>query len=212
MRCWLFALVALTASACTEKRDVHLAFARAGDGYYRGFRCIDLDAAQPGPLWQRAFDQENWVVRISLVVDLISLGGTPDCRPSQLRDWCDENGCDALLDNRACISMDVEMPPPSSFEDQLHLAIEGLSGIPLIENTPDEPVLVRVVATAETCDQIAADGSFVEDSLVGCMYSCPALLDEQTQDLILDLDVDGTHCEEEIIACANPSFHFPPVE
>jgi hypothetical protein len=68
-------------------------------------------------------------------------------------------------------------------------------------------VMLRVVATTETCDAVEpAAGtlpSFVSSQLVGCAYSCPVVLASVQGTLALGLPALSDQCETVVDACAH---------
>ncbi|MBA3818779.1 MAG: hypothetical protein H0X17_07800, partial [Deltaproteobacteria bacterium] len=80
----------------------------------------------------------------------------------------------------------------------------------ILSDAPDRPVVIRVVATTQPCDEIAqvepGDPSLYVGldarAAVGCAYSCPVLLDEVTGSISVSLDALDDRCEASVAVCA----------
>jgi hypothetical protein len=83
----------------------------------------------------------------------------------------------------------------------------NLTGQLVTSDAPDEPVIIRVVATAQHCSDIPLDTKFDITQLVGCVYSCPLQLDFVQGDVLLDLPALTNQCEEAVVACASTLLH-----
>ncbi|MEZ4299246.1 MAG: hypothetical protein R3B70_30125, partial [Polyangiaceae bacterium] len=171
----------------------------------RGFVCKEADGDEY--LARRAFTEGHAAV----VIDYVRLGGSPLCRPIKLLDWCREQGCELLGELRAC----VDLPPipkgaaGAPAEALVKQAISALQGETVTPAAPDEPVLVRVVAVAATCADIEAGGlDFDCTKLIGCANSCPVYL-PAVEEVPLDLDVSGDHCEDAVVVCASRDLGAP---
>ena len=193
--------------ACTENRHVGIDFA-TDEGGFAAFSCIDRESERPGPLWSRGTVAGERRVELNLVVDFVSLGGIPDCRNSQLQDWCDEHDCEPLLPYRTCTTLNVPLDPDLSFEESLALALEGIQDTPIAQDAPDEPVLVRVVATVQSCEEAMASADFPYLDVAGCVFSCPTILDKQEANLLLDMQF-GTSCVDSVRWCSSSDFQYP---
>ncbi len=83
---------------------------------------------------------------------------------------------------------------------------EQLDDLKLLDDAPDDPIVVRVAATQQTCDELLPpDGSLpaLEPELaVGCAYSCPVVLDDLRGTLGLALDTLDDRCGPQVRACA----------
>jgi hypothetical protein len=195
-----FVACVLTVAAC-KSEDVHVvqikfAETRVG-GLQRGFWCREA-ADQPFLLERLAATNRVG----SMVVDFIKLGGLPSCRPAQLQDWCESHDCAPVRQKRSCLPL---TPPDSGktriLSNPVDALLAELAGTVVAKNVPDEYVMVRVVMTTQTCDQIG-DQPFDAGKLVGCAHSCPALLTDYDGDVLLDLDVRDDNCEIAVAECA----------
>jgi hypothetical protein len=143
-----------------------------------------------------------------MVVDFLRLGGFPSCRPTPLSEWCNANGCPPITEARRCFPLEfpgaVEGCPGERAEPcRLARAIDNLGGAPILDDAPDESVVIRAVAVAESCDEVAAGGStFARERLMGCSYSCPVVLDEVEGEIFLDLESGLQPCSPNVEVCA----------
>ncbi len=169
----------------------------------RGLDCID----QRGRLMAcRVFDSEPQ--RLSVVVDVIPLGGLPRCRPNTLVAWCSEPTHDCLPDLRQRAIFEVQAPAERNLLLAVEQMREELSGQALPNPTVDEPVIVRATFLARDRQSILDHGDDFEcDALVGCVYSCPVVLGAIDGELPLELDAFNSRCMAEVHQCAsNPMF------
>lgn len=201
---FLLPAISVLAAACDERvHEVRLAFTDDGQGV-RGFVCKEPGG---GYLALRAVETGH----ASIVVDYIRLGGAPLCRPVKLLDWCRDHGCPILKELRACLDLPA-VPPDASIEpghDPVGDALRSLQGSLVSPDAPEEPVLVRVVATARTCAEVEAGGvAFECESLIGCANSCPVFL-PSVGEVPLDLDVSSDQCEAAVIVCASADLGDP---
>ena len=192
---------ALVVGACDGERTLALDLATTEAGEYRGFQCVELEAESA--MWLRGFEMETGIVQFNLVIDFVALGGVPDCRSTQVSDWCASHDCAPLLEYRQCIPIEFDAEAKGNFSESMAAELERRSGEIILDNAPDEAVLVRAIGTTDSCDTMATTAAPTCDSLIGCMSSCPVVLDQQDGDLVLDLDVSGTNCEAEVAACAS---------
>jgi hypothetical protein len=193
---------ALLVLACTEKREISLHFPTNWQGYYQGFRCTEPDE---GPAHNKAITEDGW--DMNLIVDFVSLGGLPSCRFQELVDWCEDGECSATLVERRCIRFPIPGIEREGFRESLEQAIGQLDG-EIVANAPDYPLIVRIVATVESCEEALVSTELREEDLIGCMYSCPTRLDDQMGPLVLDLDANGTSCWDTLTWCASPDLRF----
>lgn len=196
----------LLAAACGEQvHGVRLVFTNDGKGT-RGFFCKEEDG--DGFLLKRALTSGH----ASIVVDYVHLGGSPLCRPIKLFDWCRSNGCEIFEEERTCI----DLPPVDGTDggqpealDTVSEALRELEGALVTADAPQEPVLVRVVAMASTCAEVKAGGiAFDCHALIGCANSCPIFL-PSVEEVPLDLDAAGEHCEDAVVTCASSDLGSP---
>jgi len=190
-------IVLLALGACTKENDIRLTF---GDGprIPLGFRCRD---AQMRLLVQRAVTAR--ILRFSVVTDFIGLeGGFPTCRLSQIVDFCADHACSPITDppTRVCTEFEKQLGPTEEAIVALYQILSNLPDAPLIEDAPDQPMIIRVIATAQPCSQIA--GGFDTGQLVGCVFSCPLQPDQISGDVLLDLPAFNDNCEQAVLACS----------
>lgn len=194
------AIVALFAAGCSTRRQVELELLDDG------FACRERGSSSL--LIERAISAGR--LELSLIVDFIDLEGElPSCRGEQLAAWCvSHGGCEVLPlpgGVRYCQRIELDVAGMSS-QQILGAAHAELAGRTVIEDAPDVPVLVRAVATTQTCDEVAAaiDGAFPDfapDAVVGCAYSCPVLLDAADR-VTLAIDTFDDDCAAQVLACA----------
>lgn len=190
-------VLAISLAACEQHRTVTLLLGPDDKTLTAGFTCKDdngdllLDATRVG----------NSFV-FSLVFDTIDLGGSqPGCRGEELVDACDTKMCSRV--HRFCKQVTVPTMDPTTILAQLH----GQLGHPdILPDAPDDPVVVRAVATRQSCAEVLPpDGTFPKldaDQAVGCAYSCPVILNDLNGSLGLALDTLDDQCAAEVHACA----------
>lgn len=202
MRRWLpLPLLAFAACRGEVVHGVTLQFGTSEEEAPLGFQCreglrsIALDGCTPG-------DPARFEAQI--VIDFVRTGGLPQCRPQSLLDWCEEtSGCEPLADLRWCETVAFDVPGGCDALDELRFA-DVMPHSTVLDDAPDEPVIVRAVLTTEPCDAFAEAGAgYDRDAILGCVYSCPVVL--RTVDVVeLDLDsLDGTCGRVDLDVCAN---------
>lgn len=205
----LFALVLV--AACQEAHTVTLQLGPTDDTLTAGFACVQ--DADPTRLLASRAAQPGGGLQFSIVVDVVTLGGElPGCRGEELFTACADGGCEIVpRDDGTRFCRDVTVPASAvvaamneDLEPLLASIRTQLQAEPVTLDAPDEPVLLRAVATTEPCSALASDFDLLE--LVGCAYSCPAQLDEVDGPIALSLDTLTRQCEREVKACAV----FPP--
>lgn len=195
-------------TACIETRSVALTFGTDGEGL-DGFMCKDTS----GTLLLSRAPTDG---KTSLVIDFVKLGGVPGCRTGQLMKWCSAHDCSAIGGKRSCVT--VNLPPPSMAREELRAALLNAlrAGDPFqaTADAPDEFVLVRVVGTTQSCDEVAPGGdalpAFDKSKLVGCAYSCPVLFDKVEQDVYLGFETLTTTCEQGVRICSDGQLQWQP--
>ncbi len=205
--------IAALIGGCTVERTIEVTFLQRNE-IANGFMCAEGFDAVTGP----GAEGPVFIARrlqasghAALVVDFVSLGGTPSCRPTEVLQWCRARDCEPIAEARRCIELDIDLanippapPGPTGGEAAFALdrAVAALSGDLISADAPSgEMVIVRAVATVQTCEQIAEQG-FVRSSLLGCVYSCPVDLDRIEGTLTLDLPTLQLFCEPEVASCA----------
>jgi hypothetical protein len=200
----LLALSALPAACGTQKREVELVFYDDGKGPH-GFTC-HLDSDPDTLLLERVATDK----RLSLVVDFIQLDGSPICSGVALLEWCSAHPCPLLVARRACFDVPLDFLADAGAGTPkiqlLRAALDELKGQLVTGSAPEAIVLVRVVATTASCDDVEKRGAaFQCDKLVGCVVSCPVYLPDAGSTVQLDLDVTPEQCNETAIhLCAAP--------
>ncbi|MDP3505558.1 MAG: hypothetical protein Q8S33_34775 [Myxococcales bacterium] len=210
------ALLFLAISSCSVQREVTLTFGPEGEGL-DGFMC-----RAPGApfLIERARQADGGVRQGALVFDFVRLGGVPGCRTGQLVKWCESRECKPLRRTRACVPLALPaLPPVMSREDiraPLLDAMKQLSRSGVLNDVPDEFVIVRAVGTLQSCEALtpAADApelpAFDKNELIGCAYSCPVLLDRIEQDVYLGFETLTGLCEQGVRTCSDGQLQWQP--
>jgi hypothetical protein len=210
---------ALAGLACTRENSVHLTIAgqalRADGGapvetIFPAFSCTDT--ATGGYLAERAYTAEP--AAMSITVDFVRLGGVPRCQGTGILAWCDAHPCTPLPEHRRCFDVAVGGSADRA-RQEVARALGSIDGRAITSDAPHEPVLVRVIASAEPCAAFAAEPvathRFDPGRLVGCAYSCPVSLDAGSGELVLDLDFTFIErlCVVSVQACAENPIRSP---
>jgi hypothetical protein len=210
------ALLVLSLSACSVQRNVSLTFGSEGEGL-DGFMCRD---SQGQFLLDRVRDGDGGVRQAALVFDFVRLGGVPGCRTGQLVKWCATRECKPLRQARACVP--VALPPvtPMIKREDLRLAVldamKQARSTGVLDDAPDEFVIVRAVGTLQSCEAMTAKPEDVElpgfdkTALLGCAYSCPVLLDRVEQDVYLGFETLTVQCEQGVRICSDGQLQWQP--
>jgi hypothetical protein len=202
-------------AACQTEHKVKLQLAGEGGTISQGFLCR-TETALPELLagdflFERGHDQATGEVRFSMIVEVTSLGDVlPGCLPEELLGVC-RGAADCPSAARICAPIAVTGPrgkrlammnetEASSFFSQLGASLKALP--PLFRDAPDGPVVVRAVASTDSCEQLAATGRLDVDSLMGCAYSCPVILDDLDGSLRLGFATREDFCAPEVRGCA----------
>ena len=205
----LIVMLLLCTSACVETRSVALTFGSEGEGL-DGFMCKDASGAM---LLSRLPGDG----KASLVIDFVKLGGVPGCRTGQLMKWCTTHECLPIQKTRSCV--EVTLPAPNQPREELRAsllaALRSSGAHEALADAPDEFVLVRVVGTTQSCDQLLPAGdaplpTFDKSLLVGCAYSCPVLFDKVEQDVYLGFETLTASCEQGVRICSDGQLQWQP--
>jgi hypothetical protein len=193
------ALFLVLLAGCVPTRSVSLTFGEDGEGL-DGFMCKD-DA---GSYLLNRLPADG---AASLVFDFIALQGVPGCRTGQLLQWCKDHDCSPIESARGCVSLTLQTPADDreALRTQLREAMKKVRGHEAIPDAPDEWVLVRVVGTTETCEEIeqrSAKEPMVTSQLLGCAYSCPVRLDDVQQAVYLGFDGFVGKCAQGVLICS----------
>ncbi len=185
--------------ACAPTRTVSLTFGQDGEGL-DGFMCKD-DAGQY--LLNRLPPDGA----ASLVFDFVQLQGVPGCRTGQLLEWCKDHDCSPIPNARGCVPVTLSAPDPDreTLRAALRESMKSVRGHEAIGDAPDEFVLVRVVGTTQTCDEVRARSTsepLETSKLLGCAYSCPVLLDRVEQAVYLGFDGFVGKCAQGVLICS----------
>ncbi len=204
-RLTLFLVLCSFAFACVgeEINDIHLAVDTVG------FACGEtLPDGTNRLMVARAYDPATATGEINLVVDYLRFDGLPSCRANRLVTICEEGGCPIV--HRDCKSLNAEAVlshiEGDFTEDKAIQALGAeLSSDPLVTAAaPDGVVMIRVVATAQSCESLLPpDGSFPYfgcDRLLGCGYSCPGQLDQVSGDVEVGLETFGAPCTPAMVS------------
>jgi hypothetical protein len=212
-----FAAAVVLLLACVETRTVSVTFGEEGEGL-DGFLCTD--ASKRRLLERLAAPDAGVAGRASLVVDFVRLGGVPGCRTGQLVKWCAAHECTPIEGGRSCVEVELPTAVASGAREDLRAALlEALRAVRATDITadaPDEFVLLRVVGSAQRCEELLPSSSspalpaFDADGLVGCAYSCPVLFDAVEQDVYLGFETLVGQCEQGVRVCADGALHWQP--
>jgi hypothetical protein len=207
-------LMPLVFIACVQYREVGVDFGKNADGL-AGFLCRDTD----GGMMLDRLGGDGGLQTASLVTEIVGIeNGQPGCRTGQLLEWCDEHECKPLAQTRICQT--VQLPTGLKGvkrEDALKLVrdqIRTLRDKAIVDNAPDEFVILRMVATAQPCSELAANGNTLPDfdpaRLVGCAYSCPTLFDRAESAIYLGFETLTAQCEQGVRICASGKLDWMP--
>jgi len=204
MRPWIAFLLLV---GCKETVTVNLTFGDTTPLPPIGFRCRD---SANKFLPARAANLR--VFHVSMIVDYYALDGIPDCRPADMIKWCNDktHDCHVITDDpnapRICIDEDRTLGPGDDAVKAMADVLTALQGRLLTTDAPHEPLIVRAVATAQTCAELAGGAAYDVGKLVGCAISCPVQLDTVTSDVLLALPTLTDSCEAAVDACATGAF------
>ncbi len=210
--------VLMLLGACTVQREVSLTFGSEGEGL-DGFMCRDPNANNQF-LLDRAKDGDGGVKSGALVFDFVRLGGVPGCRTGQLVKWCSTHECKPLLQTRSCVPITLPTVTPMIPREDLRAAIltamKQAASFGVLNDAPDEFVIVRAVGTLQSCDELLPSAAAVElpafdkKLLTGCAYSCPVLLDRVDQDVYLGFETLTGLCEQGVRTCSDGQLQWQP--
>jgi hypothetical protein len=190
----------LALAACEERHTVTLLLGPNDTTLTAGFTCRDDAGALLVEQTRR-----GTAYSFQLVFDTVDLGATfPGCRGEELFAACTGRTCARI--GRYCMTVALaqsDLGTPAAILTALHAQI----GHPqLIADAPRAPVVVRAVATQQSCAELLpADGSYPRldaNQAVGCAYSCPVVLDDLRGSLGMALDTLDDQCASQVRACA----------
>jgi hypothetical protein len=195
-------VIAATA-ACQRQHDVKILLGPDAVTPSAGFLCRQ-DADPDKLLLQRGDVLQGGSFTASMVVDIVSLGGKlPGCRGEEIITACQGHSCTLTTTpaDRYCIRVTFDAALASDRAALMAQITAQLEARPITTDAPNGPVLLRAVATSQTCDDLAVHP--LDPALaVGCAYSCPAVLDDIAGPISLSLDVLTDQCESTVHACA----------
>jgi hypothetical protein len=186
-------LAVLALAACQQAHVVTLQLGPTEDTLTAGFACFQ--DAEPSKLLAARALQPNGTLEFAIVVDVVTLGGQlPGCRGEELSAACVSGDCEVVPrddGSRYCRDITVDAPAvAAAMENDLGPMLESvrtqLRAEPVTLDAPDEPVLLRAVATVESCGALTSDFDLLR--LVGCAYICPAQLEEVEGPISQSLD------------------------
>jgi hypothetical protein len=195
--------------SCAEHHQVQLILGGASESRLpQSFRCGSEDRTRA--LITRTFTAPN-TVSFNLVVDFIRLGGLPYASPVSVITWCEDHDCQVMAPGgqRYCLPLSTTVPGGGLLQIRQGVIdiLQRLPGQNVVEDAPDEPVVVRMVATMEPCSAITADHRFVEAELVACAVSVPIDgFDSLEGDVVLELPTVDDRCEQQVFSCATTAF------
>jgi hypothetical protein len=223
-------LVLLLLAGCVITDHVQVTFGDDGEGL-DGFLCKDksglyvLDRLEAdagvgvGP-----FGEDGGVVapggvgHASIVTDFLTLGGVPGCRASQLISWCRTHDCHAIDGTRTCTEVTLPTGVSTRLADggvsamdreALRAAVKSklveLHGVPITQGAPQGFVMLRIIATAQGCDE-ALDST----RLVGGAYSCPVDFAAVEQDVYVGFDTLAGACEQGLRTISSQALTWQP--
>lgn len=226
MRALVFAVGAVAFVGClVEPHPVKLTFGSNSQGL-DGFLCKDtqgkytLDRLQPAYADGGTYGPDAGLAHASLVTDFVQVGNFQSCRTSELIENCKTpKKCSPVQSTRVCT--DIQLPygvTGMMREDVRALVAEqlkALKGHQVASDAPDGFVMLRALATAQTCGEVMplASGELPvldKTKLVGCAYSCPLLFDQLNQDVYLGFDTLTATCEQGLKTCADNDLKWSP--
>ena len=198
----------LFALSCEEHRRVQLILGGATETRLpQSFRC--RDAAGTRALITKTFTPPG-TVAFNVVVDFIRLGGLPYASVTSVVTWCEDHDCSVMAPGgeRFCLPLSTTVSGPLQIGEGVGRVLrEQLQGQSVIDDAPDEAVIVRLVATTEPCASITPGHVFDTDQLVACAVSVPIDgFDSLDGDVVLELPTISDRCEEQVFACATSAF------
>lgn len=200
------AILLVVLVGCEQTHRVSIQLGPTPDTLSQGFLCRESPG---GPFMVTdALSADRTKYEISVLIDLVELPGFPGCRGEELVAACNNGPCTiARTPTRFCasITFDADLVPDNS-EAVVGLINEALAEAgPVTRDAPDGTVVIRAIATAQTCSEFEANP--IVDQLVGCAHSCPVQLDAVDGPIALSLDTLDDNCRGIVEACARfPDF------
>jgi hypothetical protein len=165
------------------------------DTLSQGFLCVgDIS----GEELIRSANIGDGKLRFAVVVDIIGLGSkVPGCRGEELITACSGGQC--TLEHRACRIVTIDIDPMMDRGPEILAKLRAeLADFQVIDNAPDEPVLIRVMSVKGECPSLVDN---VASTALGCAYSCPTRLDD-VDEVFVSLDTLTNQCENAVRICA----------
>lgn len=181
---------AATLTGCTVEHGVELEIDTSAP-----ISCVDDEG---DPLVARVFRPPHNAQDVLYVFDFVRTPTVPRCRPTTIVDECLVAGCEAIPSARVCLRIPRERIPQLSAEVLDTFVLSDLvEGSPLLaSDAPERTVAVRLTVVLDgsaeppcppeggTLDRLPR---FDEERLVGCGYSCPVVLEEES---VIEIDLD----------------------
>jgi hypothetical protein len=205
LKTFLAALLAL--AACQDTHRVQLVIGGLTDSRLPAtFRCRESGSLRF--LAGRGFTPPG-TLAFNVVVDFIGLdGGVPYASASSVVSWCADHDC-RVLAGRVCLPLTTQLDTGSgeALVEGMRVLLGQLAGQDVSADAPDQPVIVRAVATAQPCSELGPMTAFDPADLVGCVVSVPiADFDGLDGAVVLDLPNLADNCVESITECATTAF------
>lgn len=194
---WLLFVLA----ACKEQKTVVIGFG-GGTRTPVAFRCKD---DQGRFIITRAVRDRT--LRFSLLIDFVELSGVPSCRVGDIAEFCASGGCTPLaVPERVCVPLERAISSTENAVQTMGDILRELDGPLITDDAPHQPVIIRAVATAQTCDEVAGVTAVDPAKLIGCAVSCPVQLGGVSGEVLLDLPTLSDTCATGVVACATGAF------
>jgi hypothetical protein len=211
MRTAIVTAVIVFAGCGEEHRSITLRLGPDDQTISQGFKCLEeVGATALAARGYTATGPNRGDFVANLVVDFIVLDGVPSCRGEEILAWCGDHACEPAIEQvRFCarvelLDMTLDEIINNTRLPEIYADLRDAG--PITTDAPDGPVIVRAVATTQSCAQLQAVGgvypAFDRTALIGCAYSCPLLLDEVDGDVQLSFDAIGICRLPEVEICA----------
>lgn len=202
------ALLALLLGGCAVEHEIALEIDTSSP-----LECVDRET-ESALIW-RALEPAHREEDVLLVFDMVRTPSFPRCRPSTVLDECAVTGCEAVPEARSCVRVPrarLEGLDITSTEELI--VSDFIAGEPrILDDAPDGTIVVRLAivldgAAEDPCpregEPLTALPAFDPARLLGCAYSCPVVLIEES---IVEIDLDpirsGRICDDSHVqACA----------
>jgi hypothetical protein len=221
-----FVVTALLVAACEQPHQVEILLGPDRETLSDGFACVTEETPREALVARGgliADPEGGFQITFSIVVDFIAVGGgLPGCRGEEIRTWCERHTCAPVPSARSCKEITIRRLTTAIVAEGgdalkafiLDQAYTQLGTEPVTERAPDGTVIIRAVATDQSCAAVTGDTpepfdtSDTSTTLMGCAYSCPVVLDNVDGTIQLSLDTSRVDilgrqlCEPEVRACA----------